>query len=170
MFLFSAVILDDIPRQLPKIAISQEKSMVGSKSMGDMHGNQGSTSKMTKAKSEKEFDSSFISKQTEFEKMARANKISKLFCSQIDRRYHSLKDAFRDMDEDKSGVVDVKEFQRVIVKHMGPDSAKDVEYLFETLDRDKSGTMTFKEFNSILRPNGETKLCASPFCTIFIGK
>jgi calmodulin len=66
------------------------------------------------------------------------------------------KKAFDAFDEDKSGVIDAKELEEIMIKiavDMGavPPTKEDIRELMEEVDVDKSGQIEYAEFKDLIR-------------------
>ena len=76
----------------------------------------------------------------------------------IDKGGKRIVDFFRDVDADRSGEVDKKEFRRAI-REIGFEAPRGaLDELFDDLDADRGGTIEYKELHSALRQGAAMKL------------
>ena len=75
-------------------------------------------------------------------------------------KFGALQKAFRAMDEDGSGTVDIKEFRRYleIINLLAGLRSDVVDVLFEMLDNDQSGSIEFKEFARVMNSGDVMKM------------
>ena len=70
---------------------------------------------------------------------------------QAEMRKSELLDAYKQLDEDQSGTLDLSEFKMLLqmvgaAQHQGKIDAYQNEQIFNSLDKDASGTINFEEF------------------------
>jgi Ca2+-binding EF-hand superfamily protein len=71
--------------------------------------------------------------------------------------YKSIRQVFRDWDEDGNGTIDAREFRQAL-PFLGITVEADVaNTLFQTFDRDGSGEIDLREWHRLLRPGQDAK-------------
>ena len=69
----------------------------------------------------------------------------------MDSKYLRIRDAFKRIDTDGSGELDINEFQDLCTSMGLTLSRSELQWIFERIDTDKSGEISFQEFDDHIR-------------------
>ena len=69
----------------------------------------------------------------------------------MDSKYLRIRDAFKRIDTDGSGELDINEFQDLCASMGLALSQSELQWIFERIDTDKSGEISFQEFDDHIR-------------------
>ena len=84
------------------------------------------------------------------------------FCTgYLKERISTVHAIFWEFDKDRSGHIDVHEFQKAMAKIEAPLSNEEAQTVFNHIDRDGSGTVEYKELVSALKVSS----CCPPRCS-----